>query len=46
MLNINEIIACTLDIDRTSTYESNFVGFTFNSQEEDLDSLEELLKDF
>lgn len=46
MSKLNEIIACTLGKDPYNTYEDNFSGLTFNSTEEDLDSLEELLKDF
>lgn len=46
MSKLNEIIACTLGVSPYDTYEDSFSGLTFNSTEEDLDSLEELLKDF
>lgn len=47
MNNLNEIIACTLGVNVYDTYEENR-DFTvhINSMEEDMDSLEELLKDF
>lgn len=44
-MNINEIIACTLD-ENYDDYENESILFRFNTTEEDLDSLEELLKDF
>lgn len=45
-MNINEIIACTLGKSKYDTYEEECESIKFNSTEEDLDSLEELLKDF
>lgn len=46
MSNLNEIIACTLGKDMYDTYEDDFSGIHMNTLEDDLDSLEELLKDF
>ena len=45
MLNLNEIIACTLGVDVNDSYEGTYIN-TNLSDEYDYDELERLLKDF
>ena len=45
-MDLNTIIACTLGKSEFDNYEDSFIGIKLNSTEDDLDSLEELLKDF